>query len=56
VGTGLAPTHLLLFHESFTNHVIDGGFHKGRGDDFALPVPPAVVGQNRSILADVGLE
>src|SRR5438477_8558001 len=43
VAAPVTPTHLLFLHEPFTDHLVDGRFHEGRGNDLSLPITLAVV-------------
>src|SRR5689334_6277186 len=54
--TNEAISHLLLFHEPFADHLVDGRFHKGCRDDFSLPVALAVIRNKSPILGDVSLK
>jgi hypothetical protein len=36
VGAGLRPLHRLLFGDAPTDHEVDGGFHEGGGNPFAV--------------------
>src|ERR1035438_4164635 len=52
----LGPTHLLLLHESFAYHVVDGRFDKRRGNRLVMSVAVAVVWNERLIGLDVGAQ
>jgi hypothetical protein len=47
------PLHLLFFHESFTDHLIDRRLHEGRANRFHLPSMLAEVRDELAVIADV---
>jgi hypothetical protein len=56
VGTSLAPSHLLFFDEPFAQHLVDGRFHKCRGNGFSLPVALSIIRKKGAVEHDVSLE
>ncbi len=56
VSTRLCPSHLLVFDHPFTDNLVHGRFHEGRGDGFAVPVAIAVVGDEGTVNRDVMAE
>src|SRR6266566_9229137 len=52
----LGPLHLLLLAEAPADHLIDRGFDKAGADAFAIPIALAIVGDERAISLDIGVE
>ena len=56
MGSALGPLHTLFLDEAFTNHLVDGGFHKGGADGVAVAIPFAEVWNVPPIIVNVGVE
>lgn len=49
MGAALGPVHLLLLDHAFAHQVIDGRFHKRRGDRFLIAIAVPIVRDERLI-------
>ena len=50
------PLHRLVFHKAFTEHVVNRRLHKRRRNRFSVPIPPAIVGNEATIVLDIRAE
>jgi len=54
MGAALAPFHLLFLDHPFAHHVVHRRFHKARADTFAVAVALAIVGDEGTVILNVG--
>src|SRR5262249_16874722 len=50
------PLHGLFLDKTFTEHVIDCRLHKRRRNRLAVPIPPAIVANEATIVLDIRAE
>jgi hypothetical protein len=54
MGAAFSPSHLLLFHEMFTDYRVDSGLHEASGDALAISIAVSIVGYKIRIILDIG--